>query len=141
MPLPGQTVSVTQGAPPPDYKALGSGQAKADFAAAAGNGGWEFDPDAMDKVIQQLEDSLDGDYARAQTIGQQFSQVRAPGSDQVSKDYIRDAGHSAAVYSQFLKGTVDYLQAYVDTLKTIRTAYANKDHAAIDALRGVRKAD
>lgn len=47
--------------PPPNFAALGSGQAKADFAAASSNGGWEFNPEAMDKVIQQLEDSLDNE--------------------------------------------------------------------------------
>jgi hypothetical protein len=141
MPLPGQTVSVTQGAPPPDYKALGSGQAKADFAAAAGNGGWEFDPDAMDKVIQQLEDSLDGDYAKARTAGDMFAQLGYPGSDQVSTDYMAAASRATRAYNSFLSDTVTYLESYVDTLKQIRTAYANHDHAAINALRGVGKAD
>ncbi|MEW2501793.1 MULTISPECIES: hypothetical protein [unclassified Amycolatopsis] len=134
----GQTV--TSG-PPPDFTALGSGQAKADFAAAANNRSWQFDAASMDKVIQQLEDSLDGDYTRAQSIAEQFAQVRPPGSDQASGGYIDAAIHSTIVYNQYLQGTVQYVKAYVDALKEIRSAYVNQDQAAIDALRGLRKVD
>ncbi|WP_239154280.1 hypothetical protein [Amycolatopsis sp. FDAARGOS 1241] len=140
MPLPA-TGPVTTSGPPPDYKALGSGQAKADFAAAANNRGWEFDAAAMDKVIQQLEDSINSDYTRAQNIGTLFAQVGPPGSDQVSQDYIDAAVRATTVYNQYLAGTVQYIKAYVEALKEVRTAYANHDQTAIDALRGTRKVD
>ncbi|WP_020663843.1 hypothetical protein [Amycolatopsis benzoatilytica] len=127
--------------PPPDYKALGTDQAKADFAAASSNGGWKFDPAAMDKVIGQLEDSLDGEYADARTIAGDFAQAGPPGSDTISADYMKAAGRATIAYNQFLRGTVDYLASYVSTLKQIRTAYVNQDHAAIDALRATPKVD
>ncbi|WP_328605363.1 hypothetical protein [Amycolatopsis sp. NBC_00345] len=132
----GQT---TTSGPPPDYAALGAGQAKTDFAAAAGNGGWKFDAAAMDKVIQQLEDSLDSDYSQARTISNQFAQLREPGSDGVSKDYMATASRATIAYNNFLHGTVDYLESYVDTLKQIRTAYVKQDQAAIDAFRSPGK--
>ncbi|WP_245787626.1 hypothetical protein [Amycolatopsis saalfeldensis] len=136
LPVVGQT---TTSGPPPDFTALGAGQAKADFAAAAGNGGWKFDAAAMDKVIQQLEDSLDSDYSQARTIGYQFAQLGYPGSDGASKDYMTAAGRATTAYNEFLRGTVDYLQSYVETLKQIRTAYVKQDQAAIDAFRGPGK--
>ena len=141
LPVPlagGQTV--TSG-PPPDYTALGAGQAKADFAAASGSGSWEFDAQSMDKVIQQLEDSLNDDYSQARTVAAQFAQLGYPGSDQVSKDYMSATGRATIAYNQFLRGTVDFLSSYVDTLKQIRTAYVNQDHAAIDAIRSAGKVD
>ncbi|MFD2468142.1 hypothetical protein [Amycolatopsis silviterrae] len=125
----------------PDFGALGSGQAKADFAAASSNGGWEFNPEAMDKVIQQLEDSLDNEYSRARTIATQFAQLGQPGSDTVTTEYSKAADRATTAYNEFLRGTVDYLDSYVQTLKDIRTAYVKQDHAAIDALRGTRKVD
>lgn len=127
--------------PPPNFGALGSSQAKADFAAASSNGGWEFNPEAMDKVIRQLEDSLDNEYARARTIATQFAQLGRPGSDTVTTEYAKAADRATTAYNEFLRGTVDYLDSYVRTLKDIRTAYVKQDHAAIDALRGTRKVD
>lgn len=141
--VPGANAAVPppQPPPPPNFGALGSGQAKADFAAAASNGGWEFNPEAMDKVIRQLEDSLDNEYARARTIALQFAQFGQPGSDTVTTEYSKAADRATTAYNEFLRGTVDYLDSYVQTLKDIRTAYVKQDHAAIDALRGTRKVD
>lgn len=95
----------------------------------------------MDKVIQQLEDSLDNEYSRARTIAIQFAQLGQPGSDTVTTEYSKAADRATTAYNEFLRGTVDYLDSYVQTLKDIRTAYVKQDHAAIDALRGTRKAD
>lgn len=75
--LPGSTAAPTP-AQPPDYKALGAGQAKADFAAASGNGSWEFDPEAMDKVIQQLDDTVQGDYTTAANEADYLAGIQPP---------------------------------------------------------------
>jgi hypothetical protein len=133
-------VTPAPGAPPPDYSALGTGQAKADFASASATGGWEFDPEAMDKVIQSLDDSLDHDFRQAQTEARWLTQIAPPGDEVGSHGYTKAANKSGASYQEFLKGAVDYTGAYVDTLKQIRTAYQNQDHAALDALRGIGKA-
>ncbi|MEV4600431.1 hypothetical protein AB0K15_23880 [Amycolatopsis sp. NPDC049253] len=137
--LPGSNAAPPP-AQPPDYKALGAGQAKADFAAASGNGSWEFDPEAMDKVITQLEDSLDGDYAEARRHAAKLMQIPSPGSEVGSQGYVQTASASGAAYNQFLKGATDFVSAYVKTLKDIRTAYQNNDEQTKEQLRNFGKA-
>jgi hypothetical protein len=138
LPVVGQT---TTSGPPPDFSSLGAGQAQADFAAASANGGWKFDAAAMDKVIQNLEDSLDGDYADATRAGRAMALITDPGSDDVSRKYITAAVNSGIAHNRFLTGAIEYVDAYVNTLKKIRTAYVNRDQTTIDTLRGIRKAD
>lgn len=135
-PLPlgatGQTVTTGQRL---DYTALGATQAKADFAAAAGNGGWAFNPEAMDKVIQELEDSLDGDFRKAQNHGQMMALMTPPGGENVSTNYVSSVVKTVVAHNEFVKGAVDYVTAYLETLKKVRAAYVNQDHAAMDDLR------
>lgn len=132
---------VTTTGQPPDYKALGTAQAKSDFAAAASSGGWEFDPDAMDKVIHKLEGLLDDDLDEAQRHAQIIMQIRSPGGENASNSFANAAIQSANQYNGFLQGAVNFLMSYVDVLKQVKTAYAKQDHAAIDALRSQGKAD
>ncbi|RSM66512.1 hypothetical protein DMH03_05235 [Amycolatopsis sp. WAC 01376] len=126
--------------PPPNYGELGSGQAKADFAAASANGGWEFDPAAMDKVIKALQDSLDNDYSRANVEATFLTGIDAMGKEVGSEGYVAKANASGAAYQEFLRSAVDYTTAYVDTLRQIRDAYQRQDQAALDAIRDVGKA-
>ncbi|WP_326567239.1 PE domain-containing protein [Amycolatopsis rhabdoformis] len=138
--LPGSNGATPPPGPPIDYKTLGAGQAKADFAAASSGNSWEFDPEAIGKVITELEDSLDHEYFSAQDHAGWLTQIIAPGSDLASEQYTTSAVVSGGSYQSFLQGAVDYTQAYVETLKSIRTAYQNQDHAALDALRNIGKA-
>lgn len=135
-PLPlgatGQTVTTGQ---PPDYITLGANQAEADFAAAAGNGSWTFNPEAMDKVIQELEDSLDGDFRKAQNHGQMMALMTPPGGENVSTNYVSAVVKTVVAHNEFIKGAVDYVTSYLDTLKKVRTAYVNQDHNAMEDLR------
>ncbi|WP_410662707.1 hypothetical protein [Amycolatopsis sp. lyj-84] len=131
-------------APPPvdpdQYSKLGSGQAKTDFAAASANGGWEFDPAAMDKVIKALQDSLDNDFSRANVEATFLTGIDAMGKEVGSEGYVAKANASGAAYQEFLRSAVDYTSAYVDTLRQIRDAYQRQDQAALDAIRDVGKA-
>ncbi|RSN59060.1 hypothetical protein DMH01_24035 [Amycolatopsis sp. WAC 04182] len=127
--------------PPPDYRNLGAGQAKADFAAASANGGWEFDQEAMDKVIKSLEDCLKNDFRRAQNEAVWLDQIKPPGEEVGSQGYVVAANKSGAEYKNFLQSAEQYTRAYVDTLIQIRTAYQEQDQAAIDALRQIGKVD
>ncbi len=129
-----------QAPPPPNYGELGSGQAKADFASASANGGWEFDPVAMDAVIKSLEDSLENQFREAQTQASWLSQIKSPGDEVGSQGYVAAANNSGASYQAFLDGAFKYTSAYLDTLKKIRTAYQEQDQAALDALRQIGKA-
>jgi PE family protein len=126
--------------PPGYYKTVGEGQAKADFAAASAGGGWEFDPEAMDKVIASLDDSLERDFSRAQEEATWLTQIKPPGEEVGSQGYVTAANGSGAAYQQFLNGAVDYTTAYVATLKEIRNAYQRQDDAALDAIRAAGKA-
>ncbi|WP_246369372.1 hypothetical protein [Amycolatopsis echigonensis] len=65
----------------------------------------------MDKVIRQLEDSLDNEYAKARTIALQFAQLGQPGSDTVTTEYSKAADRATTAYNEFLRGTVDYLDS------------------------------
>jgi enoyl reductase-like protein len=139
--IPGAVAAPPPAGPPPNYGELGTGQAKADFAAASANGGWEFDPEAMDKVIKSLEDVLSRDFREAQTQAAWLNQIMPPGDEVGSQGYVAAANNSGAAYQSFLKGALDYTSSYLDTLKKIRTAYLEQDQAAIDALRQIRKVD
>ncbi|MGW4126603.1 hypothetical protein [Amycolatopsis japonica] len=126
---------------PPNYGQLGSGQAKADFAAASSNGGWEFDPAAMDAVIKSLEDCIKNDFRRAQNEAVWLDQIKPPGDEVGSQGYAAAANKSGVEYKTFLQGAEQYTRSYVDTLIKIRTAYQEQDQAAIDALRQIGKID
>ncbi|WP_340686127.1 hypothetical protein LCL61_07235 [Amycolatopsis coloradensis] len=140
---PPQGSGLIQGAaaapPPPNYGELGSGQAKADFAAASANGGWEFDPAAMDVVIKSLEDCLENNFTRAKTEASWLTQIKPPGDEVGSQGYTQAAVNSGAAYQTFLEGARQYTISYLETLRKIRTAYQEQDQAAIDALRQIGK--
>ncbi|GAB3703293.1 hypothetical protein GCM10027598_02270 [Amycolatopsis oliviviridis] len=139
--IPGAAAAPPPPGPPPNYGELGSGQAKADFAAASANGGWEFDPAAMDAVIKSLEDCIKNDFRRAQNEAVWLDQIKPPGDEVGSQGYVAAANKSGAEYKNFLKGSEQYTRSYVDTLIQIRTAYQEQDQAAIDALRQIGKID
>ncbi|MEU8412323.1 hypothetical protein AB0C24_06025 [Amycolatopsis japonica] len=126
--------------PPPNYGELGRGQAQADFASASANGGWEFNREAMDKVIKSLEDSLENEFREAQTHASWLNQIKPPGDEVGSQGYAVAANNSGTSYQAFLDGAWKYTTAYLETLKKIRTAYVEQDQAALDALRQIGKA-
>jgi hypothetical protein len=131
-------------APPPtpiDYKSLGSGQAAADFAAASAGDGWEFDVDAMNAVIKDLQTSLDNEYSQAQNDAAWLTQIKSPGTEVGSEGYVAAANASGASYQRFLQSGVEYTTSYLETLKQIRDAYQRQDHAALEALRATGKVD
>ncbi len=125
---------------PPNYGELGTGQAKADFASASANGGWEFDPEAMDNVIKLLQDCVERDFSRARAEASNLTGIDAMGDEVGSQGYVAMANQSGAAYQSFLNGAAAYAQAYMQTLIDIRTAYQNQDQAALDAIRSIGKA-
>lgn len=134
--IPGSTAAQ----PPPNYDELGKGQAKADFAAASANGGWEFDPEAMAKVIKSLEDCIENNFSSAMREAAYLTGIDAMGDEVASHGYVATANESGASYQTFLDGARKFTRAYADTLVEIKTAYEKQDQAAIDALRSVGKA-
>lgn len=139
--IPGAVAAPPPTGPPPNYGELGAGQAKADFAAASANGGWEFDPEAMDAVIKSLEDCLETNFSRAKAEAAWLTQIKPPGDEVGSQGYTAAALTSGASYQTFLQGAYDYTLAYLETLRRVRTAYQEQDQAAIDALRQIGKID
>jgi len=139
--IPGAAAAPPPPGPPPNYGELGKGQAQADFASASANGGWEFDPEAMDKVIKSLEDCLENDFRKARREADVLNQIQPPGHEVGSEGYTVAANNSGTAYQAFMQGAWDYTNSYLDTLRQIRTAYQNQDQAAIDALRRIGKAD
>lgn len=138
LPVVGQVATTGE---PPNYKTLGAGQAQADFASAAANGGWKFEPAAMAKVIKEIDQTLHTDLRTARNEAANLVQVRAPGSEVGSQGYAATAKNSGVAYQQFLDSAVNYLTAYRDKLQEISDAYQRQDQAALDALRGTGKAD
>ncbi|OXM50987.1 PE domain-containing protein [Amycolatopsis alba] len=137
--IQGATAAPPPPGPPPNYGELGTNQAKADFAAASANGGWEFDPAAMDKVIKSLEDCLENDFSRAQDHATWLTLIQPPGQEVGSEGYAAAANKSGAAYQSFLQSANDYTSSYLETLRKIRTAYQEQDQAALDALRQIGK--
>jgi hypothetical protein len=138
LPTVGQ-VQYTQGEappPPPDYAALGGQQAKADFASASAGGGWEYDPKAMLGVIQQLDAVVDGDFRRVEQDADLIVGIDSPGYEEVSERYVTDANRAGADGNAQFDNNKKFLNAYIDTLKDIYTAYQRQDEDALDALRG-----
>jgi hypothetical protein len=131
-------------APPPapiDYKSLGSGQAQADFAAASAGGGWEFDVEGMDALILDLQDRIDVDLGTMQAHTVHLTVIQPPGDEVASMQYAEAANRAGREFLTSHESSVQFLTAYVETLRRIRTAYQEQDQAAIDALRGNGKAD
>jgi hypothetical protein len=140
MPLPSATdVTVTGGAPPFDYKAFGESQAKADFARASAGSGWQFDPEKIEPVINQLQDLVDEKLRAMMTEARTLVQIRPPGDESASQKFVKAANDSGSSYQAALQGRVESAQSYVDTLKKIRDAYRRQDHVALDALRETNK--
>lgn len=130
-------------APPPApvvYSDLGRGQAAADFASASAGAGWEYDPEAMEVVITNLDNSLKNDYQSALENATWLTQIKPMGDEVGSQGYVTAANNSGAAYTEFLQGAIDYTTAYVQTLKDIRTAYQNQDQASLEAIREAGKA-
>ncbi|WP_033289953.1 PE domain-containing protein [Amycolatopsis jejuensis] len=138
MPLPVSGQTVTTGAPP-DYKALGANQAKADFTAASAGAGWEFDPEAMDTVLKSLHETLDNNLIKAQDDAGRLTGIDAPGDEIASHSYVDIANKTGKSYQDYLAGAVKFLTSYAETLTTIRDAYRRQDHAALDALRTIKE--
>jgi hypothetical protein len=122
------------------YSDLGRGQAAADFASASAGPGWEYDPEAMEVVIANLENSLKSDYQNALENANWLTQIKPMGDEVGSQGYVSAANNSGAAYTDFLQGAIDYTTAYVQTLKDIRTAYQNQDQASLEAIRESGKA-
>ncbi len=139
--IPGAAAAPPPPGPPPNYGELGGGQAKADFASASANGGWEFDPEAMDAVIKSLEECIENNFGRAKTEAEWLTQIKPPGAEVGSEGYTTAAINSGRSYQVFLEGARQYTVAYLETLRKIRTAYQEQDQAAIDTLRQIGKID
>ncbi|MFD5090818.1 hypothetical protein ACFWMR_09460 [Amycolatopsis thailandensis] len=138
--IQGATAAPPPPGPPPNYGELGAGQAQADFAAASSNGGWEFDSEAMDKVIKSLEDCIENNFSSAMREASYLTGIDAMGDEVASQGYVKIANESGASYQNFLDGARKFTRAYADKLVEIKTAYEKQDQAAIDALRSVGKA-
>jgi len=138
--IQGATAAPPPPGPPPNYGELGKGQAQADFASASANGGWEFDPEAMDSVIKQLQTCIERDFSRARAEASNLTGIDAMGAEVASDGYVAKANESGAAYQAFLNGAAAYAQAYMQTLIDIKTAYQNQDQAALDAIRSIGKA-
>ncbi|MFD5243024.1 hypothetical protein ACFWIW_00695 [Amycolatopsis sp. NPDC058340] len=137
--IQGATAAPAQ-APAPDYTNLGANQAQADFAAASSNGGWEFDSEAMSKVIESLEDCIENNFSSAMREAAHLTGIDAMGDEVASQGYVKIANESGASYQTFLDGARKFTRAYADKLVEIKAAYEKQDQAAIDALRSVGKA-
>jgi hypothetical protein len=122
--------------PPPDYAALGGQQAKADFASASADGGWEYDPEAMQGVIRNLEDVVELDLERMENEADAVVGIDAPGHEVVSESYVNDANRAGTSWNTQYSDNKNFLIAYINTLKDIHDAYQRQDEAALDALRG-----
>jgi hypothetical protein len=122
--------------PPPDYAALGGQQAKADFASASAGGGWEYDPEAMQGVIDNLEAVADRDFRRIEQDAEAIIGIDPPGYEMVSERYVTAANNAGAEANTQFGNNIEFLNAYIGTLKDIYSAYQSQDEAALDALRG-----
>jgi hypothetical protein len=142
--VPPLGAGATPVAPPPApvvYSDLGRGQAEADFAAASSASGWEFDAEGMDALIQDLQDRIDVDLGNMQAHSVHLTVIQPPGDEVASAQYAEAANRAGREFLTAHESSVQFLTAYVETLRRIRTAYQEQDQAAIDALRGNGKAD
>lgn len=141
LPLPTTgAVQTTQGTPPPpppDYTALGKQEAQAQFSNQFAKNGYEFDPDALQKVIDEVQGVLTDELQPVSVR----NTIKSPADDVISKDYIDSAVKSIKTFNDAHNAITDYLQSYVWTLRQIRDAYVQQDEAALDALRGVTGKD
>lgn len=121
---------------PEHYQHLGAKQAKAEYAAAY-EGGWEYDPEAMKEVIRELQDLRRGKVKDLEILAADVVKIDSPGEEEVSLGYVSDANLSGQTYDGLLRSSVLFLESYIDTLIEIDKAYQQQDTAAMEALRKI----
>jgi hypothetical protein len=120
-----------------DYKAVGTGQAAADFNAAVGRG-WKFNDAEMGPYLAALDaevERLRGMRRNAESL----NKIRPPGGEIASRQAAEVMNRSGAMCQASIQSALNYLTAYVDHNHQVRDAYLRQDDAALDTLRGPGK--
>ena len=123
--------------PTADYKAIGTGQAAADFNAAVGRG-WKFNDAEMGPYL----DALYAEVERLKLMSRHadsLNKIRPPGAEIASQQAAEVMNRSGAMCQASIQSALNYLTAYVDHNHQVRDAYLRQDDAALDALRGPGK--
>jgi hypothetical protein len=87
-------------------------------ATGSGNtsaGGFEFDPDKIDEVIQQWQD-LQTDLQHDENDARAMASVKAPGKEFASGDFEKSANPSGKAFLEQNARMQDYVKKYVDAL-------------------------
>lgn len=140
MPLPttgtasGHPTDDQEPASPAQYQDMGTAAANADFQTGLGSG-WTYDPDAMKAQITRLEELRDGILLDMSRVKDHLTDILAPGSEKVSRDFTEVANPSGASHNVQFDRYKAYLEAYIHTLYKIDRAYQDQDQAALEALR------
>lgn len=121
---------------PSHYKHAGAQQAKAEFAAAYSNG-WQYDPEAMKRVIQKLQSISSGRMMELRRLADSTHGIKPPGNEDVSIGYVSKANLSGQTYLGLLESSIYFLQSYVETLTKIDKAYQQQDEETLESLRSV----
>jgi len=116
-----------------DYQDLGKAAATYDFQQAHGDG-WEYDSEAMVKQIQRLEDIRDNKLHKMRQLADEVVEVTAPAEDKASQEFIQITDRLGRSHKTQLNHYINYLKAYIDTLKKIDKIYQDEDEQAAQEL-------
>lgn len=118
-----------------DYAKVGAAAASADFASASGTQGWEYDSEAMQALIKKLHGIFDKQRQHMMYDADNLTSIDPMGDEPVSQSYAEYGNSSGHSYIPLLKGSFQYLNAYIRTCQEIDQAYQKQDQEALDALR------
>src|SRR5699024_5995300 len=104
-----------------------------DFQQAHGDG-WEYDSEAMVKQIQRLEDLRDNKLRKMTQLADEVVSVTPPAEDNASQEFIQITDRLGQSHKTQLDHYINYLKAYIDTLKKIDKIYQDEDEQAAQEL-------
>lgn len=118
------------------YKDLGEQQAKSEYAAAVDDG-WEYDADAMQQHIKELQDLRMDQGEKLKKLAEDLTGIEPLGDEEVSATYVADANMSGSMYKRMLDSSLSFLDSYIETLKKVDKAYQEEDEEAKKKLQSL----
>lgn len=134
-PLPLPTtgpVQTDQGKPPPPPPP--DPQEAANAATAAGGNGYVFDAEGAQKVIDHLKNDTLPKLVDARREARKLINIKAPGNELASQDYVGHANDSGQAYINYIEGVRTVLDGQIHMLEQVRDKYLEQEQGNAEAL-------
>lgn len=103
---------------------------------ATGGGGYQFDPDFADEIINDLNDLLTWSNTEPQQHARALFNLKPMGDEVGSMNYVEDANAAGMTYRSYLNSVVAELQRQIDVITQAKQGYLDQEHQVTDTLKG-----